>query len=318
LSLLVTGPCGFIGSRLAKTLVLTGRKDLILSDSTEHRSRACFAGLESLPFIDREGLPEKFDTLSNVEGVIHLGACTDTGQTDVPYMEKWNTGYTRKVWSWCAKRGIPLVYASSAATYGRGENGYSDDHSRVKLLQPLNLYGRSKHDFDVWALSQDARPNGWWGLKFFNVYGPGEGHKGRMASSIFHGYHEIAKTGKMTLFKSHKEGIADGQQKRDFVFVDDIVAMCLFCLGRKPMNGLYNAGSGTARPFLDLSHAVFAAMGRKPDITWVDTPEKYREGYQYFTQAEMEKMRGAGFEEPATTLEDGVRKYVRFLQEESV
>lgn len=318
MSLLVTGTCGFIGSRLAKTLLANGRKDLVLSDSALHRSRACFAGLEGLPFVDREVLPARFDSLRDVEGVLHLGACTDTGQTDIPYMEKWNTGYTKRVWEWCSKRGIPLVYASSGATYGKGEHGYSDDHSRLKELEPLNLYGRSKHEFDLWALAQDARPNGWWGLKFFNVYGPGEGHKGRMASSIFHGYREIAKTGKMTLFKSHKEGIADGQQKRDFIFVDDIVAMCLFCLGRRPMNGIYNAGTGTARAFLDLAHAVFAAMGRKPDITWVDTPEKYRAGYQYFTQAEMGKMRGAGFEEPPTTLEDGVKKYVGFLQQASV
>jgi ADP-L-glycero-D-manno-heptose 6-epimerase len=252
--------------------------------------------------------------LAGVDAVLHLGACTDTGQTDEAYMEKWNTGYTQQVWRWCAEKNIPLVYASSAATYGRGEQGYSDDHALVAGLQPLNLYGRSKHDFDLWALKESRTPPAWHGLKFFNVYGPGENHKDRMASTIYHGFHEIRKTGKMTLFKSHRDDVRDGQQKRDFVFVDDAVRLCLFCLERKPASGIYNCGTGEARSFLDLAHASFQALGLEPKIEWVPTPERFRSGYQYFTQADMSKARKAGYDAAFTSLEEGVAQYVRWLR----
>lgn len=316
MSLLITGACGFIGHRVARTLLQQGGKELILVDARSYlHKRACAKGLEHLPFIDRAELFDALPGLSGVEAVLHLGACTDTGQTDEQYMETWNTGYTKKLWRWCAEKHIPLVYASSAATYGRGEQGYADDHALIAGLQPLNLYGRSKHDFDLWALKESRTPPAWHGLKFFNVYGPGEHHKGRMASTVFHGFHEILKTGKMTLFKSHRDDIPDGQQKRDFVFVDDAVRLCLFCLERKPASGIYNCGTGEARSFLDLAHALFKALGLEPRIEWVPTPERFRNGYQYFTQADMSKAKKAEYAAAFTSLEEGVAKYVTWLRD---
>ncbi|MEK7797734.1 MAG: ADP-glyceromanno-heptose 6-epimerase, partial [Nitrospirota bacterium] len=304
----------FIGNRIVRTLLQQGKTDLILVDAPSYlHTRACAKGMDGIPFIDRAELFDRLPGLAGVDVVLHLGACTDTGQTDEAYMEKWNTGYTQQLWRWCAEKQIPLVYASSAATYGRGEHGYSDDHALIAGLQPLNLYGRSKHDFDLWALKESRTPPAWHGLKFFNVYGPGENHKDRMASTIYHGFHEIQKTGKMTLFKSHRDGIPDGQQKRDFVFVDDAVRLCLFCLERKPASGIYNCGTGEARSFLDLAHALFQALRLEPKIEWVPTPERFRSGYQYFTQADMSKARKAGYEAAFTSLEEGVAHYARWL-----
>ena len=315
MSLLLTGACGFIGSRAIHALRQQGKNELILVDARAYlKTRDCARGLEDLPFIDRAEFFDKLPGLTGVDTVLHLGACTDTGQTDEAYMEQWNTGYTKKLWRWCADKKIPLVYASSAATYGRGEQGYSDDHALIAGLKPLNLYGRSKHDFDRWALQESRTPPAWHGLKFFNVYGPGENHKDRMASTIYHGFHEIRKTGKMTLFKSHRDDVPDGQQKRDFVFVDDAVRLCLFCLERKPASGLYNCGTGEARSFFDLAHALFKALGVTPNIEWVPTPERFRSGYQYFTRADMSKARKAGYGAAFTPLEEGVAQYVQWLQ----
>jgi ADP-L-glycero-D-manno-heptose 6-epimerase len=311
---LLTGACGFIGSRLAKSLQELKKDGMILSDAPDHRSRACFHCLENIPFEDRSNLLVRLDGLKDVDCVCHLGACTDTGVSDEAYALKWNTDYTKALWKWCASRGIPFVYASSAATYGRGEAGYSDNHADVAKLQPLNLYGKSKQWFDLWALDQKTAPPHWAGLKFFNVYGWGEGHKGRMASPVWHGYREIRDTGKQTLFRSHRSDIADGEQKRDFVFVNDIVELLQFHMKSKAPNGLYNCGSGNARSFLDLSKALFAALGKEPKIEWMDTPEKYRNGYQYFTQADMSKTRSAGFQQPMTALEVGVSSYVAWLE----
>jgi len=315
MSLLITGTYGFIASRLTHTLLQLGRTDLLLSDKASYLStRSCAKGLEKLPFIDRDQLLGRLSELKDVTAVIHLGACTDTGNHDEVYMGKMNTQYTQALWKWCAERNIPLIYASSGATYGRGEEGYSDAHADIPRYKPLNVYGRSKHAFDLWALEQKAVPPRWYGLKFFNVYGMDENHKARMASPIFHGFHEIQKTGKMTLFRSHKEGIADGEQKRDFIFVDDIVRLCLFCLEKNPPSGIYNCGTGTARTFLDLSKALFKAVGKELKIEWVDTPEKFRSGYQYFTQAEMGKIRSVGYTEPFLPIEEGIQKYVEWLK----
>lgn len=317
MSLLITGAYGFIASHLTHTLLKSGRKDLLLCDKGDYlSSRSCAKGLENIPFIDRDRLLNRLSELKEVSAVIHLGACTDTGNHDEAYMGKMNTLYTQALWKWCSERNLPLVYASSGATYGRGEEGYSDAHSDIPRYKPLNVYGRSKQAFDLWALEQKKAPPRWYGLKFFNVYGMDENHKGRMASPIFHGFHEIQKTGKMTLFRSHKEGIADGEQKRDFIFVDDIVKLCLFCLEKNPPSGIYNCGTGTARAFLDLSKALFKAVGKEPRIEWVDTPEKFRTGYQYFTQAEMGKMRRAGYKDDFLPIEEGVAKYVEWLKSE--
>lgn len=315
MTLLLTGAYGFIGARVAKTLLEKGQKDILLCDKPDYRNtRSCVKGLETLSFIDREKLLAGLPHLQNITAVLHLGACTDTGNHDQAYMWKMNTDYTKVLWQWCAEKKIPLVYASSGATYGRGEEGYSDDHKDIPKYKPLNVYGRSKHEFDIWALEQKAAPPRWYGLKFFNVYGFDENHKGRMASPIFHGFHEILKTGKQTLFRSHKEGIKDGEQKRDFIFVEDIVKLCLFCLEKNPTSGIYNCGTGRARTFLDVSYALFKAMGKESKIEWVDTPEKFRAGYQYFTQADMGKMKKAGYSEPFLSIEEGVARYVKWLQ----
>jgi ADP-L-glycero-D-manno-heptose 6-epimerase len=315
MSLIVTGAYGFIGARLAHTLLEKGQKDLILADKAEYRAnRSCVKGLENLPFIDRERLLEELPQLKGVAAILHLGACTDTGNHDQAYMWKMNTDYTKTLWQWCCLNKIPLIYASSGATYGKGEEGYSDAHKDIPRYKPLNVYGKSKHEFDLWALEQKAAPPRWYGLKFFNVYGMDEGHKGRMASPIFHGYHEINKTGKQTLFRSHKEGVADGEQKRDFIFVEDIVKLCLFCLEKNPPSGIYNCGTGQARTFLDVSKALFKAVGKEQKIEWVDTPEKFRAGYQYFTQADMGKIKAAGYKEAFLQVEEGVARYVKWLQ----
>jgi ADP-L-glycero-D-manno-heptose 6-epimerase len=317
MSLLITGAYGFIGARAAHNLLDKGLKDLILVDKPEYaKTRGCVRGLEQLPFIDREKLFDELPKLKNVTAVIHLGACTDTGNHDETYMWKMNTDYTKKLWQWCSEQKIPLIYASSGATYGRGEEGYSDTHADIPKYKPLNVYGRSKHEFDLWALEQKTAPPRWYGLKFFNVYGMDENHKARMASPIFHGFHQIQTTGKMSLFRSHKEGIADGEQKRDFVFVDDIVKLVLFCLEKEPPSGIYNCGTGQARTFVDLAKALFKAIGKEPNIEWMDTPEKFRNGYQYFTQADMTKIRKAGYNEPFLSIEEGVAKYVGWLKQQ--
>jgi ADP-L-glycero-D-manno-heptose 6-epimerase len=313
MKILLTGACGFIGSRLTRILLERGDTDLMLVDAHSHRDRSCFHGLEGIPFTDRADLLDRLPSLDGFDAVAHLGACTDTGVSDEAYVEKWNTGYTRALWAWCARRGLRFVYASSAATYGRGENGYSDDHALQEKLQPLNLYGKSKHRFDLWALSQNTPPPLWAGLKFFNVYGPGEDHKGRMASPIWHGYREIKRTGQQTLFKSHRADVSDGMQSRDFIFVDDIVDKVLFHLEGKAPSGLYNCGTGHAKTFMALSNALFSALGTAQKVQWVDTPEKYRAGYQYFTQADMAKSRAAGYGKSALSLEEGVARYVEYL-----
>jgi ADP-L-glycero-D-manno-heptose 6-epimerase len=315
MSLLITGAYGFIASQLTHDLLQTGRTDLIVCDKADYLStRSCAKGLEKLPFIDRSQLLDRLSGLKDVSAVIHLGACTDTGNHDEAYMGKMNTQYTQALWKWCSEKKIPMVYASSGATYGRGEEGYSDAHTDIPQYKPLNVYGKSKHLFDLWALEQTTAPPRWYGLKFFNVYGMDENHKGRMASPIYHGFHEIQKTGKMTLFRSHKEGIADGEQKRDFIFVKDILKLCLFCLEKNPPSGIYNCGTGQARTFLDLSKALFKALGKADRIEWVDTPEKFRSGYQYFTQAEMGKMKAAGYKAPFLSIEDGIQEYVGWLK----
>ncbi len=315
MSLLITGAYGFIGARLAHSLLEKDQEKLILVDKPDYRvGRSCVKGLENQTLIDRERLFDELPKLKNITAVIHLGACTDTGNHDQAYMWKMNTDYTKTLWQWCSENKVPLIYASSGATYGRGDEGYSDDNRDIPKYKPLNVYGRSKHEFDLWALKQKAAPPRWYGLKFFNVYGMDESHKGRMASPIFHGYNEIQKTGKQTLFRSHKEGVADGEQQRDFIFVDDIVKLVLFCLDQKPPSGIYNCGTGQARTFLDVSKALFKALGLESKIEWIDTPEKFRAGYQYFTQADMGKMRTAGFNDSFLPVEEGVAKYVQWLQ----
>ncbi|NTV84320.1 MAG: ADP-glyceromanno-heptose 6-epimerase, partial [Bacteroidales bacterium] len=245
-----------------------------------------------------------------VEFVFHLGARTDTTEQDRTVFDRLNLNYSRAVWEACARHGIRLIYASSAATYGMGESGYSDDHSMVEKLTPLNPYGESKNDFDKWALVQAVAPPYWAGMKFFNVYGPNEYHKSRMASVILHAYHQIRNTGMVRLFRSHNPDFKDGEQLRDFIFVKDVVDVLFFLMKRGEQSGIYNLGTGKARTFLDLARATFRAMDKPENIDFIDTPVDIRDKYQYFTEARMEKLRAAGFDNSFYTLEEGVEEYV--------
>jgi ADP-L-glycero-D-manno-heptose 6-epimerase len=221
-----------------------------------------------------------------------------------------NTDFTKIVWQKCAKYQIPLVYASSAATYGLGELGYDDDEKIIPKLKPLNPYGESKNEFDKWALVQEKAPFFWAGLKFFNVYGPNEYHKGRMASVVIHAFNQIQKTDGMKLFRSHNPAYNDGEQMRDFIYVKDVIETCIFLMQHRKNSGIYNLGSGQARSFLDLTRAVFSSMKKKEQISFIDTPKDIRDKYQYFTEANMAKLRSIGFSHTFDTLEDGVNDYV--------
>jgi ADP-L-glycero-D-manno-heptose 6-epimerase len=240
-----------------------------------------------------------------------MGARTDTTSNDPQVFEALNLSWSKELWKICANNEIPMVYASSAATYGLGEHGFSDSHSVAKKLKPLNLYAKSKQDFDLWAMKQKEAPPFWAGVKFFNVYGPNEYHKGRMASVVFHAFRQIRETGKMKLFRSHREDVQDGEQSRDFIYVTDALDICFFLKDKAPESGLYNAGTGKARTFLDLTHSVFAAMGLPPEIDWIDTPEDIRDSYQYFTEADLGKLQKAGFKKDFIPLEEAVFDYVK-------
>lgn len=240
----------------------------------------------------------------------HIGARTDTTEFNVELFNELNLNYTKSIWNTCTKHFIPMVYASSAATYGLGEFGYDDDETKIPSLKPLNPYGDSKNDFDKWALIQKSCPPKWIGFKFFNVYGPNEYHKGRMASVIFHSFNQINEKGQVKLFRSHNPNYTDGGQLRDFVYVKDLVDVLYFTYGETIKNGIYNLGSGKARTFLDLAKATFKALGKEPNIEFIDTPIDIRDKYQYFTEANMNKLIAQGYKKPFTSLEDGVHDYV--------
>lgn len=310
--IVVTGAAGFIGSCLVSKLNKDGIIDLVLVDDFSKKEKE--ANLESALFlakIERDIFLDWFqNNAKDVKGVYHIGARTDTTEFDKSIFDKLNVSYTKAIWTICAKNEIPLVYASSAATYGLGEFGYKDDHDIVEQLKPLNPYGDSKNDFDIWALKQEEQPPFWAGLKFFNVYGPNEYHKGRMASVIFHAYNQIKATGKMKLFASHNPDYKDGEQIRDFVYVKDVVNVCQWLMNNQPQSALYNLGTGRARTFLDLVKNTFKAMDQKADISFIPTPEDIRDKYQYFTEADMTKLIHAGYDTPFHTLEEGVEDYV--------
>ena len=253
----------------------------------------------------------------HIDFVFHLGARTDTTEFDYSILEKLNVDYSQQIWNYCSEKNIPLVYASSAATYGDGELGYKDDHDLPFKLNPLNPYGRSKNEFDKWALKEKKQPPNWYGLKFFNVYGPNEYHKERMASVIFHSFNQIRSTGMVKLFRSHKPEYNDGEQLRDFVYVKDVVGICFWLMSRVnetagiPPSGLYNLGTGKARTFKDLVAAIFKNLGKEPVIEFIDTPMDIRDKYQYFTEADMSKIRKAGYKEEFYSLEKGIETYVK-------
>ncbi|MBS1588563.1 MAG: ADP-glyceromanno-heptose 6-epimerase [Bacteroidetes bacterium] len=318
-SIVITGAAGFIGSYLTGFLNRAGFNNLILVDDFSDKAKVKnLVGKKFVLKVHREQFANWTKTHKGaVKAVFHLGARTDTTEMDYEVHRKWNLDYSKTVWEYCTRQEIPLVYASSAATYGNGEFGYKDDHSIVSKLHPLNPYGQSKNDFDIWALKQSEMPPFWAGVKFFNVYGPNEYHKGRMASVVFHAFYQIRKTGSVCLFRSHRPDFKDGEQMRDFVFVKDVVSMCVWLMQNQPQNGLYNVGSGKARSFLDLVHAIFKTLNLQPNIEFVDTPEDIRDKYQYFTEADMHKIRKAGYAEPFTSLEEGVQEYVAdYLEKE--
>lgn len=318
--IIVTGAAGFIGSALTGGLNAAGFENLILVDDFSKTEKE--ANLESKKYlekVDREYLSDFLRNYSDeIDFVIHIGARTDTTEFDKSIFDKLNLNYTKMIWEFCSKHEIPMIYASSAATYGLGEYGYDDRHDIVDKLKPLNPYGESKNDFDKWALQQETAPPFWAGLKFFNVYGPNEYHKARMASVIFHAYYQIKNKGLVKLFKSHKEGYEDGMQLRDFVYVKDVIKVILFLMEKKPKSGLYNLGTGTARAFLHLAQATFAALNLEDHIDFIPTPEDIRDKYQYFTEANMNKLRSVGYSEDFYSLEEGVKDYVQhYLSKEA-
>ncbi|MFC0878366.1 ADP-glyceromanno-heptose 6-epimerase [Saccharicrinis sp. FJH2] len=310
--IIVTGTEGFIGSVLVEKLLVRGYKDLVCVD-LEHVERNQYIS-EDLN-IKNITHRELFDFIENkhlfIEFIFHLGACSDTTQTDKKIFDELNLNYTKKLWSSCIKYGIPFLYASSAATYGDGSNGYSDEHELISELKPLNLYGQSKQDFDMWALQQEVKPLFWAGLKFFNVYGRNEIHKNSMASVVLHSFNQIQKQGYVNLFRSHRDDVKDGDQSRDFIYVDDVCDVMMFYMEEMPASGIYNVGTGINRTFSDLARATFKALGLSPNIKYVDTPLKLRGQYQYYTKADISKLRSVGYTTPFTTLESGVSDYVK-------
>jgi len=332
--IIVTGAAGFIGSYMVGYLNRRGYNNIIIVDDfSDLEKKSNYNSKRIADFVERDRFIEwVYHEPFRIDLVFHLGARTDTTEFDYSVHEKWNVEYSKNIWAYCTEKNVPLIYASSAATYGSGELGYKDDHDIVGQLKPLNPYGVSKNEFDKWALEQDKQPPFWAGLKFFNVYGPNEYHKGRMASVMFHSYNQVKETGKVKLFRSHNPQYKDGEQLRDFIHVDDVAAIMYWMMAevkRQTSNvahesengltthhsplasGIYNVGTGKARTFKDLVTAIFSSLNLKPQIEFIDTPEDIREKYQYFTEADMNKLRAAGYDTKFLSLEDGVSSYVK-------
>ncbi|TWR31741.1 ADP-glyceromanno-heptose 6-epimerase [Mucilaginibacter pallidiroseus] len=319
-TIIITGAAGFIGSCMVQYLNQEGFCNLILVDdfsisekNTNWQSKKYSETVERSVFFDWLRQYDK-----KIACIIHLGARTDTTEFDYAVHQRLNVEYSQSMWQHCVINQIPLIYASSAATYGAGEMGYNDDHDIVEKLKPLNPYGVSKNEFDKWALQQKSTPPFWTGLKFFNVYGPNETHKGRMASVIWHSFNQINSTGLVKLFKSHRNDFKDGQQLRDFVYVKDVLKVIYWMITNmiggywnKSNNGLYNLGAGKARSFHDLVTATFKGLDKQPHMEFIDMPEDIRDTYQYFTEAKMHKLYAAGYNTPFYSLEDGIDDYVR-------
>jgi ADP-L-glycero-D-manno-heptose 6-epimerase len=312
-TILITGAAGFIAGHLAHVLSGYANYQLILSDDFSAADKTPnWSDLNEAILIPRDVLIDRLEAEGMTpDWVIHLGARTDTTEFDYAVHEKLNLHYSQAIWEYCCRHQIPLIYASSAATYGDGRNGYSDAEDQLCNLHPLNPYGLSKHQFDCWAKEQAKHPPHWFGLKFFNVYGFREAHKGRMASMVYHGFNQIRSQGFVRLFKSHRPEYVDGGQQRDFIYVKDLVRVIQWLMEATPNSGIYNLGTGVARSFNDLIGSVFQAMGLPVRIEYIDMPSDLRESYQYYTQATMEKLRKAGYPFPFYTLEEGVFDYVQ-------
>lgn len=311
--IVVTGAAGFIGSCMVNKLNNKGYREIVVVDdfSTPAKNK----NLEGKAYTQKVHRNDFFNWLkehhSSVTFVFHLGARTDTTEFNIEIFNRLNLNYSKSMWNACAEYNIPLIYASSAATYGMGEFGYSDSHELVEKLKPLNPYGESKNDFDKWMLKQDAKPPYWAGVKFFNVYGPNEYHKGRMASVVLHAYKQIKETGKVKLFRSHNPNYKDGEQLRDFIYVKDVINLLWLGMMYRQNSGIYNMGTGKARTFHSLVTAVFNALGKPVNIEFIDTPEDIRDKYQYFTQADMTKLHSLDYTIPFYSLEEGIEDYVQ-------
>jgi len=312
--IVVTGGAGFIGSAIVQELNNRGISRILVVDDVDHEEKE-----KNLTAVKYASLQGKVDFLQaiqsrsltpSVTAIIHMGACSSTTETNREFLTKNNFEYTRDLAEFSLERGVRFIYASSAATYGDGAEGYLDDESRLDSLRPLNLYGGSKQRFDLWAREKGVFDK-IVGLKYFNVYGPNEYHKGDMQSLVRKGFFQIQETGTIRLFKSYKPEYADGGQERDFLYIKDAVAMTLFFLDRPDVGGLFNAGSGTARNWNHLAHALFSALSKEPNIEYIEMPLSIRDQYQYHTQAEMGKICKAGCDAPTTSLEDGIRDYVQ-------
>jgi ADP-L-glycero-D-manno-heptose 6-epimerase len=313
--IVITGAAGFIASYFAQFLNEKKYYDLVLVDDfTDPNKSANFKNIKASKFIHRKQLSDFLDKENQyIQFVFHLGARTDTTLQDTTIFDELNLNYSKKIWEKCIEHGLPLIYASSAATYGDGAFGYNDEHEMSLKLKPLNPYAESKLMFDNWVLSQNDSPYFWAGLRFFNVYGPNEYHKKRMASVVWHGFNQIKEQQKIKLFQSHKNGIAHGEQKRDFIYVKDICEVLFFMMHNrtKENNGIYNLGTGKAASFNELANALFSALQIKPNIEYISMPEDLREAYQYFTEANMQKLQNIGYKKPFMQIEQGVNDYVK-------
>jgi ADP-L-glycero-D-manno-heptose 6-epimerase len=314
--IVVTGAAGFIASNMVEKLNQHNFNNIVLVDKFDNPAKA--SNLDGLKFIEKVDRTVFFEWLDehqeDVEFIFHLGARTDTAEFDRELLWQLNTDYTKEVWIKCVKYQIPLVYASSAATYGLGELGYKDDESLIPQLKPLNPYGESKNEFDKWALKQEKKPLFWAGLKFFNVYGPRESHKGRMASVVWHAYNQIKDTDGMKLFRSHNPDYKDGEQMRDFVYVEDVCDVMYWLMHHRKDSGIYNMGSGKARTFLALVKGVFSSMEKHENISFIDTPADIRDKYQYFTEADMGRIKHIGYPNSFSSLEKGIKTYLGKIQ----
>ena len=310
--IVITGASGFIGSCLLEKLNREGFNDIIIVDDFSIPQKQ-----QNIVFKRYKAQIDKTDFLEwlrsnteEIEMIFHFGAISDTTIMDVCLFNKWNLDYSKSIWKSCVEKKIPFIYASSAATYGDGSNGFNDDESQLLILRPLNPYGESKHNFDLWALGEKQKPPFWTGLKFFNVYGPNEYHKGKMASMVFHAYNQIMQFGQLSLFKSYKDGFSDGNQLRDFIYIKDILDICLWLYKTKENSGIINIGTGISSSFNQLGEAVFKALEMPVNIKYIEMPDNLKDKYQYYTKANISKLRKIGYKKSFTTLESGIEDYV--------
>lgn len=319
--IIVTGAAGFIGScMVGKLNSLNIDNIIIVDDFTKENKLKNWTNKHFCDKIQREDFFKWAElNIQKIDFIIHLGARTDTTESDYSVFEDLNLSYSQRMWSFATKHGIPLLYASSAATYGDGRFGYSDNEENISKLVPLNAYGKSKNEFDKWVLKQKNQPPYWAGFKFFNVYGPNEYHKGRMSSVIYHSYNQIHETGKIKLFRSHNPAYLDGEQLRDFIYVKDVVNVLYWFLQKPRKSSIYNLGTGYARHFLSLANATFKALNIEPFIEFIDIPIDIRNQYQYYTQAEMKKLKSLGYRKSFHSLENGIDEYVtRYLKKNMI